>query len=184
MEREITQVSEIRKLQHLHEAEICARMMCGSEPWKTLNQTHDVSLEIVTDPSRETYLAVIDSEITGFVILHLQGEFRGYIQAVCVAPDWRDRGIGSQLMVFAEGRIFRETPDAFICVSTFNKGALRFYERRGYETVSALKDSEILLRKTSQENSKENDGGAGLGKTHPAESGDVRFCIEPLPIFV
>ena len=55
---------EIRKLQGICEAEICARMMTDSEPWAVLGQTYDTSLEIVTDPSREVYLAFIEGEIT------------------------------------------------------------------------------------------------------------------------
>jgi ribosomal protein S18 acetylase RimI-like enzyme len=58
-------------------------------------------------------------------------------------------------MVFAEERIFSDNPNAFICVSSFNKGARRLYKRLGYEVVGKLKDyiipghSEFLLRKTT-----------------------------------
>ncbi len=148
MGREGNQKSEIRKLQNSSEAEKCARMMVDSEPWRSLYQTYDVSLEIVTDPSREVYLALIEGEIAGFVILHMQGVLHGYIQAVCVAPEWRNKGMGSQLMAFAEERIFRGSSNAFICVSSFNKDALRLYERLGYEIMMELVEgSEILLRK-------------------------------------
>ena len=148
MGREINHKREIRKLQNSSEAEKCARMMVDSEPWISLCQTYDVSLEIVTDPSREIYLALIDGGIAGFVILHMEGVLHGYIQAVCVAPEWRNKGIGIQLMVFTEERIFRETSYAFICVSSFNKDALRLYERLGYEIMMELVEgSEILLRK-------------------------------------
>jgi len=57
-------------------------------------------------------------------------------------------------MPFVERRVFRERPNVFLCVSDFNKGARRFYEKLGYETVGELRDyiikgrSEILLRKT------------------------------------
>jgi N-acetylglutamate synthase-like GNAT family acetyltransferase len=83
----------------------------------------------------------------------MHGGFVGYIQSVCVAAGWRNTGIGSQLMAFAEKRIFSETPNAFILVSSFNQDARRLYERLGYEVVGELKDyiisghSEILLRK-------------------------------------
>jgi hypothetical protein len=50
-------------------------------------------------------------------------------------------------MAFAEERIFCETPNAFICVASFNRDALRLYERLGYEVMTELWDSEILLRK-------------------------------------
>lgn len=123
-------------------------MMTDSEPWITSCQIYDASLEIVTDPSREVYLALLNGEITGFTILHMQGVLNGYIQAVCVCLEWRNKGIGRQLIAFAEKRIFSESPHAFICVSSFSKEALRLYERLGYEVIGELKDSEILLRKT------------------------------------
>ncbi|HEY0787399.1 MAG TPA: N-acetyltransferase, partial [Thermoanaerobaculia bacterium] len=49
---------------------------------------------------------------------------------------------------------FRESPNAFLCVSSFNEGAKRLYERSGYEVVGVLRDylvrsyDEILMRKT------------------------------------
>jgi ribosomal-protein-alanine N-acetyltransferase len=146
--------TEIRKLQHTAEAEICARLMANSEPWTTLRRHFDASLKIITDPSREVLLATVNGEIVGFIILLMQGAFVGYVQSVYVEPEWRGKGVGSQLTAFAEGRIFSETPNVFICVSSFNKGAQRFYERLGYEVIGELRDyiisghSEILLRKT------------------------------------
>jgi ribosomal protein S18 acetylase RimI-like enzyme len=100
------------------------------------------------------YLAVSHNDIVGFMILNMHGAFVGYVQSVCIAPEWRNRGIGSQLMAYAEKRIFSVTPNVFICVSSFNPGAQRLYERRGYHVIGELKDyiisghSEILLRKT------------------------------------
>jgi ribosomal-protein-alanine N-acetyltransferase len=146
--------TEIRKLQRTAEAEICAQMMANSEPWTTLRRNFDASLKIVTDPSREVLLATVNDEIVGFIILLMQGAFVGYVQSVCVEPEWRGKGVGGQLMAFAEKRIFSETPNVFVCVSSFNKGAQRFYERLGYEVIGELRDyiisghSEILLRKT------------------------------------
>jgi ribosomal protein S18 acetylase RimI-like enzyme len=146
--------TEIRKLRHTDEAKTCARMMANSEPWRTLQRDFNVSLKLITDSSREVYVSTVNGEIVGFIILLMQGAFVGYIQSVCVESDWRSKGIGSQLTAYTEKRIFSETPNAFICVSSFNKGAQRLYERLGYEVIGELKDyiipghSEILLRKT------------------------------------
>jgi ribosomal protein S18 acetylase RimI-like enzyme len=63
-------------------------------------------------------------------------------------------GLGSRLLEFAEERIRRVSPNIFMCVSSFNVGARRLYERHGYRVVGELTDylvqghSEILLRKT------------------------------------
>lgn len=132
----------------------CAWMMSDSEPWITLRRSYDDSVATLTVPSKEVYLATAGDEIAGFVILNMQGAFVGYIQTVCVAPAWRNRGVGSRLLAFAEARILGETPNVFMCVSSFNPDARRLYRRLGYQVVGELTDyivaghSEILLRKT------------------------------------
>jgi len=145
---------EIRRLKEKHEADLCAQMMANSEPWMTLSRDYDVLLKSVTGSSREVYLAILRDEVLGFVMINMHGAFVGYIQSICVASDWRNKGVGSQLMAFAENRIFSETPNAFLCVSSFNKSAQRLYKKLGYKVIGKLKDfivsghSEILMRKT------------------------------------
>ncbi len=135
-------------------ADACAQMMSSSEPWLTLGRTREKALALLTRPDRESYVALGDGRVAGFVLLCMQGAFVGYIQTVCVAADSRGRGIGSRLIEFAERRILAETPNVFMCVSSFNTGAKRLYLRLGYEVVGELRDyviaghSEILLRKT------------------------------------
>jgi ribosomal-protein-alanine N-acetyltransferase len=147
----------IRPLATSDEAEQCARLMASSEPWRTLGRDYEASLRIVTDPVKEVYVTYMSDEadsIAGFLILNMTGAFVGYIQTVCVAPEWRGRGLGAILISFAEERIFRETPNVFMCVSSFNTDAQRLYERLGYQRIGELTDhivvgySEILLRKT------------------------------------
>jgi ribosomal protein S18 acetylase RimI-like enzyme len=139
------------------EAVQCARLMTDSEPWRTLGRDYETSLHIVTDPVKEIYVAFIGAEaetVAGFLVLNMTGAFVGYIQTVCVAPEWRRRGLGAILIRFAEERIFREAPNVFMCVSSFNADAQRLYERLGYQRIGELTDyivasySEMLLRKT------------------------------------
>lgn len=145
---------EIRRVVSPEEAQQCALMMSSSEPWLTLHRDYRQSVETLTAPGKEIYLALSDGGILGFVLLNMQGAFVGYIQSICVAPGIRGRGIGTRLMNFAEERILLEAPNVFVCVSDFNPDARRLYERLGYEFVGELKDyiirgqSEILFRKT------------------------------------
>ncbi len=144
----------IRRLSGVEEAKQCARLMASTDPWITLGRDYEASLRIVQDPSREVYVATDESGLAGFVILCMAGAFVGYIQTVLVAPDRQGMGIGSKLVAFAEDRIFRESPNVFLCVSSFNAGARRLYERLGYKYVGELTDyvarghSELLFRKT------------------------------------
>jgi len=129
-------------------------MMAASDPWIALGRDYQASLRIIEDPSREVYIAEDDAGLAGFLVLCMVGAFVGYIQTVFAAPDRRGKGIGSQLVAFAEDRIFSESPNAFLCVSSFNPDARRLYERLGYEYVGELTDylvsghSELLFRKT------------------------------------
>ncbi|MFC1726824.1 GNAT family N-acetyltransferase [candidate division KSB1 bacterium] len=144
----------IRKLRGKNDIEVCANIMASSEPWITLRRGYEESAETLSDPSKEVYVAETNSVVTGFIIIVMKGAFTSYIQTVGVAPDWRNKGIGTKLVNFAEERIFRDSPNVFMCVSSFNKNAMRLYKRMGYEVVGELKNyivsgfSEILLRKT------------------------------------
>jgi ribosomal protein S18 acetylase RimI-like enzyme len=128
--------------------------MAASEPWITLKRGVDASFRILKDESKERYVAHAGGEIAGFLILNMKGAFVGYVQTVCAAPAFRGMGVGTALMAFAERRVFRESPNVFLCVSSFNPGARRLYERLGYAYVGELADylvaghSERLYRKS------------------------------------
>jgi ribosomal protein S18 acetylase RimI-like enzyme len=145
---------DIDRLKTASDSEWCARVMSASDPWVTLGRSFEESLLIITDPSKEVYLSSVEGDEAGFIILNLKGAFVGYIQTICIAPEFRGHGIGSRLLKFAEDRIFAVSPNVFLCVSSFNEGARRLYERAGYETIGELKDylvrghSEILMRKS------------------------------------
>jgi [ribosomal protein S18]-alanine N-acetyltransferase len=147
-------MEEIRPLSSDDEARRCAAMMSSSEPWITIGRTYDESLAIVRDPMQEVYAAFDGDQIIGFILIVMKGAFTGYIRTICVDPDVRSRGVGSRLMEFAEKRIFRDTPNVFLCVSSFNPRARALYERLGYELIGELKNyiidgaSELLMRKT------------------------------------
>ncbi len=144
----------VRPLAGPDEAAECARLMAGSEPWMTLGRTFQTSLAVLTNTVKEVHVVRDAKGVAGFMILDLRGPFAGYIQTVYVRPDCRDRGLGRELVQWAEARIFRESPNVFICVSSFNPRAQRLYERLGYEVVGVLRayivpdHDEILLRKT------------------------------------
>lgn len=133
----------------------CARLMAGSEPWITLKRDYASGLKLLGDRLKEVYVAVDGARRLGFIVIVMAGAFKGYIQIVAVDPETRGFGVGRRMIAFAEKRIFSQTPNVFICVSSFNKGARRLYENLGYRLVGELKDyvvsghSEFLLRKTT-----------------------------------
>jgi ribosomal protein S18 acetylase RimI-like enzyme len=89
----------------------------------------------------------------GFILLHPYGLAGSpYVASIAVSAGARSRGVGTQLMVFAEQR-FAHRRHLFLCVSSFNRRAQRFYRRLGYKRVAEFADyivdghSELLMHK-------------------------------------
>jgi len=145
---------KIEKLRDEAEARACAMMMVTTEPWLTLKREFEQAFALTNDNAKEVYVARAGTTLAGHIVVNMQGPFAGYIQALVVAPEWRSRGIGARLVRFAEERIFRDSPNVFLCVSSFNPRAQKFYARLGYERIGELKDyvisgaSEFLMRKS------------------------------------
>ncbi|MEY4386160.1 MAG: hypothetical protein RLY20_1443 [Verrucomicrobiota bacterium] len=144
----------LRPLKDAEEARFCAAFISNSEPWLTLGFIFDQAVQRLTNPDREVFVATVDGQIVGALVLDLAGLLNGYVQILAVAPSWRSQGIGQQIVAWAEERIFRQSPNVFLCVSSFNHQAQQFYLRLGYQNVGELPDllvnghSEILMRKT------------------------------------
>lgn len=132
----------------------CANLMAGSEPWITLKRGLIECRKSLTGDFREVYAAIENEKVIGFMVLQMKGTFSGYLQSICVSPEYRNKGIGKELLQFAEAYIFKTSPNMFLCVSSFNSQALKLYEQSGFERVGVLKDfvengfDEILMRKT------------------------------------
>jgi ribosomal protein S18 acetylase RimI-like enzyme len=133
---------------------VCARMMATTDPWITLEMDYEQCLNAFLGDCKEICIAESGNEIAGFVIMQTCGTFSGYIQTVCVAEKYRGIGIGTKLLEFCEKRILSYSPNIFICVSSFNTGALKLYYSFGFKLVGELEDfvkqgfTELLLRKT------------------------------------
>ena len=145
----------IRALRDDSEAQNCADLMASTDPWITLGRTREDTYQVVTNPAAHTFAADIDGRIAAVVVIAQNVPLLGgYIMTLAVAPAYRNCGIGKRLLAFAEDLIFRDSPNVFLCVSSFNHDAQRFYERGGYERIGELKNfiiegaGEILMRKT------------------------------------
>jgi ribosomal protein S18 acetylase RimI-like enzyme len=132
-----------------------AALMASQEPWITLRRSYAASLELLQQDLSEVYLCFVDQERAGFILIKRKGSFVGYIQTIVIDERFRGKGIGTQLIRFAEEKIGESSPNVFICVSSFNHRAHRLYLSLGYEEVGMLKDyirkgyDEILLRKST-----------------------------------
>ncbi|HQR94202.1 MAG: hypothetical protein B7Y15_02120 [Bacteroidetes bacterium 24-39-8] len=146
----------IQPITTIEEQQWCARLMAESEPWISLNRSFEDGMILMQQPVDEiqAFIAMEASSPLGFVVIKLKGAFVGYIQVIAVSPQARGKGIGSLLLDYVEAIIFQNSPNAFICVSSFNHRARKLYESRGYQLLGTLDNylengfSEHLLRKT------------------------------------
>lgn len=115
----------------------CNAIVAVSEPWKTLREGVNFSVYI---PLGQAYVCAFRDEIAGFIVFTAESVFArgGYIRAVGVDPGMRRRGIGKRLLDFAERKISRNSRNAYLCVSSFNRPGQKFYKDHGYLRVGKV----------------------------------------------
>lgn len=131
----------------------CAKIMSSSEPFITLKIDYEKCKIAVRGDYKEVFLAKVDSEIAGFVVLQYYGVLKGYIQTICLKAEFRNQGIGTVLLKFSEEKILAKFPNVFMCVSSFNYEAQKLYYKLGFEKIGVLTNhfimgaDEYILRK-------------------------------------
>ena len=97
---------------------------------------------LLTDYNSIALVAKVDSDIAGFIISQVEIEnntFFGHIITINVAPTWRRKGIGSQMLKEIE-RILKEkgVNECHLEVREDNAPALKLYLNSGYQKIGIL----------------------------------------------
>lgn len=145
----------IRTMKRLNVEEI-APMMLSSEPWKSLKfKKHDLRRIAANSSSKILFGAYQGKKLIGFAS-HSSGFLGGvYLNLLVVDPEMRGQGVGQLLMRHALEKLIKKNKNYYLCVSHFNKSAIRFYRGLKFEEVGRIKNfflkgkHEILMRKTS-----------------------------------
>ncbi|WP_447977966.1 N-acetyltransferase family protein [Candidatus Nitrospira bockiana] len=131
-------------------------LLADSDPWKRLGYTA-AHWERLFEPfpvGRDGYVIEVDGRVAGLALVRRQFLFGDYLELLAIAPGRQGQGLGNRLLGHVEQIVFTRAKNLFACVSDFNTGARRFYQRHGYREIGPMPDllmpgsSEILLRKT------------------------------------
>lgn len=134
----------------------CSRMMAASDPWITFGYSVEECRSKLNDGTAKVLIAEVDQEPVGFLVLHPHGvSSSALISLLCVDERHRGMGIGSRLIERVEKEVFARDKNLFLFVSSFNAGAIRLYERLGFQRCGEVTNynfnglSEFLMRKTT-----------------------------------
>jgi ribosomal protein S18 acetylase RimI-like enzyme len=137
-----------------NEKEWAASLMAKSEPWTTLGVGIDQCLRACSEEENHLYIAHNNGEPVGLIILRDHGVAGSpYIKSIAVETTHRNKGIGKQLLKFAEEKYRQDARFIFLCVSSFNRKAQEFYLENNYTLIGEFKDyiveghSELLMQK-------------------------------------
>lgn len=133
------------------------RMLADADPWKTLGYTaaHWERFFNPLPQGREGVVVEHRGEVAGIALIRERFLVGDYLELLAIAPGEQGRGLGSKLLAHVEGLVFARAKNLFVCVSDFNDGARRFYQRQGYREIGRIPNflvsgsAEILLRKTT-----------------------------------
>ena len=130
----------------------CEDIVWSSDPWKRYREGVDFKAAM---RRKQAYVLTIADAVAGFVVFDPEPVFArgGYLRALGVSPAIRGSGIGRALLAFAESRTARKAANLYLCVSSFNGKARKFYRTCGYEQVGRIDGlvkkgtAELIMRK-------------------------------------
>jgi len=137
------------------QAQAIAEMLAASEPWLTLKFPAAALANYLMrdDAALRRYAVLIDSQLAGVICVRHPWLRGPYIELLGLSPDHRGKGIGKQLLAWAETEARREAKNLWVVASSFNQPALDFYQGLGFYPIGPIQGlvtpehDEILLRK-------------------------------------
>ena len=136
----------------------CAEIMGAQDPWKALGIGANRCLSAISGAHLTRYGLYLEDRVIGLAVVHPTGFASSpYLSVLAVEAAHTGRGLGSRLLARVEEEVFRDRRNLFLCVTSFNEGAQRFYRARGYVQIGVIKDffkpgvDELIMRKVRGE---------------------------------
>ncbi len=132
-----------------------AEMLAVSEPWASLKFSVTSLASYLTrdDAALRRYVISVDDKLAGVICVRHPWLRGPYIELLGLSPDHRGKGIGKQVLAWAETEARREAKNLWVVASSFNHPALNFYQSLGFYPIGPIQGlvtpehDEILLRK-------------------------------------
>ncbi len=129
--------------------------LAAMPPWSVLGMTGEMMTAGLTRSSSAArrFAILRDGVPAGVIVIHPALLAGSYLQTLAVLPGNQGKGIGTQLLAWMECEARPHGRWLWLCHSSFNERARRFYERHGFTYVARLPDllvdgfDEILMRK-------------------------------------
>lgn len=90
----------------------------------------------------ELYVYENNKKILAFIRIDKNGMLSKFplLRCIAVNPDYRNRGIGKELLSYFEVQGFSSSSKVFLCVSDFNPKARKLYLEQGYKEIGRIED--------------------------------------------
>jgi diamine N-acetyltransferase len=125
-------------------------------PWSVMNYPVDAMVRFLATPDdgAARYLVEVEGEQAGAVSVRSPWLKGPYLELLALLPKAQGQGIGASILAWFEQEALKlGARNLWVCASSFNADALRFYGRHGFDPAATLPGlvadgcDEILLRK-------------------------------------
>jgi ribosomal protein S18 acetylase RimI-like enzyme len=126
------------------------------EPWSVMHYPAEKLAAYLASPDAGAarYVVRVKENEAGVVSVRHPWLKGPYLELLALLPEAQNQGIGARIMAWFESTaLSHRARNLWVCASSFNTRALRFYERHGFVRAATLPGlvadgyDEILLRK-------------------------------------
>jgi len=108
------------------------------EPWSVMHYPADRLAAFLASPDGGVarYVVSLNGKDAGAVSVRNPWLKGPYLELLALLPEAQNQGIGSSILAWLEGAALQHgARNLWVCASSFNARALRFYERHGFIEV-------------------------------------------------
>jgi ribosomal protein S18 acetylase RimI-like enzyme len=129
--------------------------IASMDPWRTLRIGPETIARQLLEPEDHLrqHEICLKKECAGAIVVRAPWLYGPYISLLAILPDYQAMGLGAAVLRKVANETKPRPKNIWVCVSSFNQRAQRFYTRNGFEHVGTLpglirpKFTELLMRK-------------------------------------